>query len=104
MSKQDWRELEAYRAIGRPEELCKKQGWISVKDMLPWAKGVYLVYAPSYKGGSSTSQKNIRGVMFATWRNQTWSIEVGYYERPECVTHWMPLPDPPKEDNDGSLH
>lgn len=33
MSKQDWRELQAYRALGKPEELCKKQNWISVKGL-----------------------------------------------------------------------
>ena len=26
--------------------------------------------------------------------NKTWSIEVGYHERPGCVLYWMPLPIP----------
>ena len=71
--------------------------WISVKDRLPTDNNPYLVFAPMYQGGSSSSQKNYGGVMFATYTNGNWSIEVGYYKRPNCVTHWMPLPEPPEE-------
>lgn len=71
--------------------------WISVKDRLPDDNGTYLVYAPTYSGGSSSGLDCINGVMFSRWRKH-WSIEVGYHKRPNCVTHWMPLPDPPKEE------
>lgn len=71
--------------------------WISVKDRLPDESGTYLVYAPTYCRGSSSGLDNVRGVMFARWRKH-WSIEVGYHKRPGCVTHWMPLPEPPKEE------
>lgn len=71
--------------------------WISVKDRLPDENGAYLVYAPRYRGGSSSGLDCVDGVMFARWKKR-WSIEVGYYKRPGCVTHWMPLPQPPKED------
>lgn len=70
--------------------------WISIKDRLPEKSETYLVYAPTYCGGTSSALDNVRGVMFARWRKH-WSIEVGYYKRPGCVTHWMPLPKPPEE-------
>lgn len=82
--------------VERAPTFQPEPGWISVKDRLPEEKGTYLVYAPTYSGGSSSGLDNVRGVMFARWKNH-WSIEVGYHKRPGCVTHWMPLPQPPKE-------
>lgn len=91
---QDKRIDELYEAL--EAEKNKSISWISVNDRLPEINGTYLVYAPTYSGGSSSGLDNICGVMFARWKKR-WSIEVGYYERPNCVTHWMPLPEPPKE-------
>ncbi len=73
--------------------------WISVKDKLPEESGWYLVFAPTYHGGSSSGLNNHDGVMFSQFKiakngNKTWSIEVGYHERPGCVMYWMPLPIP----------
>lgn len=72
--------------------------WISVEERLPERDGVYLVYAPTYSGGSSSGLDCIGGVMFCRRRYGHWSIEVGYHKRPNCVTHWMPLPEPPEEE------
>lgn len=77
----------------------EKRGWISVKERLPDKKGTYLVFAPTYSGGSSSGLDCNDGVMFARWRKH-WSIEVGYHKRPNCVTHWMPLPDAPEVDDE----
>lgn len=74
-----------------------KSGWISVKDRLPEEKGTYLVFAPTYHGGSSSGLDCNDGIMFARWKKH-WSIEVGCHKIPNCVTHWMPLPEPPKEE------
>lgn len=71
--------------------------WISVKDRLPERNGKYLVYAPSYRGGSSSSLVCVNGIMFSTWRGN-WSIEVGYHKRPNCVEYWQPLPDLPTKE------
>ena len=73
--------------------------WISVKDRLPEESGWYLVFAPTYSGGSSGGLACIDGLMFSKFKiakngNKTWSIEVGYHERPNCVMYWMPLPIP----------
>lgn len=78
-------------------ELLKASGWISVKDRLPDEPGWYMVYAPTYRGGSSTSRENHDGIMFAKWSGKNWSVERCYYNRPGCVEKWMPLPEPPKE-------
>lgn len=97
---------EHYDSIETVNEACRMGmealkaqrdgGWISVDDRLPEEKGTYLVYAPTYSGGSSSGLDCVGGVMFARWRKH-WSIEVGYHKRPGCVTHWMPIPEPPKE-------
>ena len=72
--------------------------WRRVEEELPDEVGSYLVYAPTYIGGSSSAKECKAGVMFARWlKGGHWSIEVGYYKRPGCVTHWMPI-EPPKED------
>lgn len=79
-------------------EALKRTRWIPVSERPPVEKGWYLVYAPYYSGGSSSGLCNINGKMFAKWNGKNWSIEVGYHKRPGCVTHWMPLPEPPEED------
>ena len=76
--------------------------WIRVKDRLPENNGTYFVYAPTYSGGSSSGLDCVNGVMFSRWK-KCWSIEVGYYKRPNCVTHWMPLPKPPTELEDSHV-
>ena len=73
--------------------------WIRVSDRLPDASGWYLVFAPTYSGGSSSGLECIDGVMFSKFKiakngNRSWSIEVGYHQRPGCVLYWMPLPVP----------
>lgn len=75
-------------------EQAEKLTWISVKDRLPDMDGAYLVYAPTYTGGSSSSLDCIGGIMFSRFKYEKWSIESGYYKRPNCVTHWMPIPTP----------
>lgn len=72
--------------------------WRSMEDNgPPEEKGPYFVYAPSYRGGSSSGKERAMGVMISRWTGKHWRIEVGYYERPGCVTHWMPI-KPPKEE------
>lgn len=56
--------------------------WISVKDRLPETAGWYLVF---YNG--STMQ-------VAFFKGRKWPFDNHYHK----ITHWMPLPEPPKED------
>ena len=86
---------ELEREINR---LTAAPRWHSMEDNgPPEENGPYFVYAPSYRGGSSSGKESARGVMISKWTGKHWSIEVGYYKRPGCVTHWMPI-EPPKED------
>lgn len=71
--------------------------WIDVNDRLPEETGFYLVFAPTYSGGSSSGLACIKGVMFSKFtvaKNGTkrWSIEEGYHKRPNCIKYWMPIP------------
>ena len=86
------------RADSEIEALSSAQQWILCSEQLPGADGTYLVYAPDYKGGSSSSKECHDGVMFSKFKNMKWSVEHGYYARPNCVMAWMPLPEPYKED------
>lgn len=79
--------------------------WISVEDRLPNKNGTYLCCQEFY-GHKSISiysfAKNLRkvdkydfqGINRAGWYD--YDIEWGYCER-DNVTHWMPLPELPKE-------
>lgn len=62
--------------------------WISVKDRLPEKKGDYLIY-------------NTDGTVWLYWYDKEykeWYDSSGYLT--ESVTHWMPMPEAPK-DGDG---
>lgn len=73
--------------------------WISVKERLPEKDGWYLVYAPRYWGNSKIY--GLDGLAYSNFKHNYkdhWGIERGTGRGwPGIVTHWMPLPDPPKE-------
>lgn len=62
--------------------------WISVKDRLPEIDGDYLCYVKNDVPYISNVQviEYVEGIGFS-WEG---------YEPDEDVTHWMPLPEPPK--------
>lgn len=64
-------------------------GWISVNDRLPEHGKRYLIYATSgdNKIGYITTT-SFSGHFVLAGRRAYWK-----------VTHWMPLPEPPKEDD-----
>lgn len=87
------------------------QRLIPVEERLPEEDGDYLV-CKAYKDfydktcyirkvcSYSTCLENVDVYDFEGVHRPGWfafDIEVGYYEHPD-VTHWMPLPDPPKEE------
>ena len=95
-------ELEA--ADKRIAELEAAQRWISVKDRLPEENGSYLVFYHEWSDGSflpTYEDCAIRVMRFLDSRK--WRYPVCVDKRCEAdthreVTHWMPLPEPPKED------
>ena len=81
------------------------QEWISVKDRLPEKNGAYLVTTNSFgdrqsvklrwfaKDGEMVEAHDLAG------QKDVWylyDIECGYVSI-KTVTHWMPIPEPPKE-------
>lgn len=78
--------------FGLPSALPNTQ-WIPCSKP-PEEDGVYIVYAPTYSGGSSSAKECHDGVMFSKYKNGKWSIEHGYYSRPNCVKAWKPLDEP----------
>lgn len=72
--------------------------WISVGERLPDTDGDYIVYAQDE--GSLPNEgiwyENI--VVIAYYRSGEWFWYDGIdeYEINEIVTHWMPLPEPPR--------
>lgn len=76
-------------------ELLKDQEWISVKDRLPNCNGCYLVWRPRFY-----QEKGMPSICYFDGTN-TWHDSYGVdFTRTlasEDVSHWMPLPEPPKE-------
>lgn len=70
---------------------AKRPKWISVKDRLPEAHGIYLVHVVHrYCKVDSYSRVSIE--YFS--KDRDWDSLVDLYE----VTHWMPLPSGPEEE------
>lgn len=71
------------------EELEKGQ-WISVKDKLPNTEDEFLV--TNARGDMEVSIFGMKEQAFLFFDGY------GYAHKRTMVTHWMPLPKPPKED------
>jgi len=64
--------------------------WISVQDRLPEGDGHYLTFSHYY---------GVRGMDYDClegWAKRQWFFDDT--SPTSTVTHWMPLPEPPKED------
>ena len=67
--------------------------WISVKDRLPEESGPYLCYMADYPFGPICMIVNYKKDKSAFW----WFAD---NVKAPFITHWMPLPEPPEEDDD----
>ena len=82
------------------------QEWISVDDRLPDKKGAFLVYVKTKNkwGGYikttwfTTCYEGVEDHMQGKKIWYDYDSDFGDYEV-RNVTHWMPLPDPPKEND-----
>lgn len=78
-----------------PESLRPTAHWISVKDRLPNAFDEVLVYFNGFISIAwRETEKRKNGIV--GWH---WDSQMSYPESLVYVTHWMPLPEPPKETN-----
>lgn len=80
--------------------------WISVKDRLPENDGEYLVYTES--GDIFNAQFDSccgENGEFGAWHSYYDGHTLGFLDADwmpyDGITHWMPLPEPPKEDDHG---
>lgn len=89
MSDAMFRRMQAEQ-IQRLQNELKKYQWISVKDRLPETSGRYLVHVKNIAGYKPL--KNCEFIAEYFWVD--W-IFTGWENN--RVTHWMPLPEPPKE-------
>lgn len=69
--------------------------WISVKDRLPPMYHMVLITGKNSAGGSFGVIKGSHDGDKGQWYRE----DIGQYAEPrgDTVTHWMPLPEPPKE-------
>lgn len=81
------------------EELLKEREWISVKDRLPKAGDDVLVWFEYYRYGEYNCLYQTYGIGTYFDIVKSWLIngETGW--RNLRVIKWMPLPEPPKEDD-----
>lgn len=68
--------------------------WISVKDRLPPWQGKKVLVVNGHG--------DVR--IYALWKREygnkwTWLDERGKFNHVNDITHWMPLPEPPKEES-----
>lgn len=77
--------MDAYRKTETPGKFMSE--WISVKDRLPMLNEYVLVYAKrGVQGGMQIDIEYLCGDM-------RWSGDSVFSE----ITHWIPLPKPPRE-------
>lgn len=67
--------------------------WISIKTKFPFKNEVVLVY----RGGHIGDMMNT----YTYLGNDEWEDDFGYWNRTEDegITHWMHMPEPPKDTN-----
>lgn len=64
----------------------RKNRWIPVTERLPEHSGNYLVYSIGGKW------KQLSTIEIAFWNDKNFIVQSFF-----AVTHWMPLPEPPKD-------
>lgn len=111
-----WTEIERGAALYDDRQLCRdaadmleqdaKTGWISVKDRLPEPGKDVLLIAYGWKdtrvyiGRLEHMSPETSCLTGITSKESEWCIQGWSYLKEPLVTHWMPLPEPPKEETE----
>jgi hypothetical protein len=74
------------------EKMVDVNGWISVKDRLPEEDVTVLAFI-----NYSIDDAKLLRVVSGAYRGRLWLCGQDIYSE-RFITHWMPLPEPPKED------
>lgn len=103
-----------YDGVVTAKQLIDEQptvsGWISVKDRLPMIDENVLVFAQGKEDGFIGETKIAIAYMTdCTYFGGSpikveprWRCPLQFFLTDYEITHWMPLPKPPKEDDDGT--
>lgn len=102
---------EHYDSLDEVNEACRmgmealeRQRWIPVSDKLPvlpngdWQQRTFIVCAKGHVFPLSYEREYVRGKAVERWK-WMWNR---IYDKTEAITHWMPLPEPPKEGGNGN--
>lgn len=77
--------------------------WISVEERMPPLDTDVLVFAVGLPEWGFEG-KTTMAITFRYWSDskgcEQWSTPWQYFHKDYKITHWMPLPEPPKEVND----
>jgi hypothetical protein len=67
--------------------------WVNARDHFPGRVGEYLGYFPEWEDKYCV-------VMFSYSKEHSyhWDNRIGNVIPDHCLSHWMPLPEPPKEE------
>lgn len=87
--------LAAYEDTGLTPEDVARMRWIPVSERLPEGTGHYLVISKmnwAHGGNWEDNSGDIRRNMAIAFFERVVKFNIPY------VTHWMPLPQPPKEE------
>jgi len=83
---------------------AQEPGWISVKDRLPELNKEVMVYAVGKIEGFTgrhayaLCDRFVQHVFPSSPGHERWSTPWEYFHTDYEITHWMPLPEPPKEE------
>ncbi|ENA4200748.1 DUF551 domain-containing protein [Escherichia coli] len=98
---QEYVKLERLRNALSGNYPVTPDGWISCSDRMPeMGERQYYVLAADFKNNYPPSIPNTQVGVYGDWFNDgnpTWDDGDGEDLHLKEVTHWMPLPEPPKE-------
>lgn len=90
--------IPAADVVEQEQESKPTNGWISVKDSLPETDGIYIVCDRRLNGNpwihtagfrkASSSWCELHGIYY--------DDRYGRYSEQDKITHWQPMPEPPK--------
>lgn len=80
------------------EQDAEKTSWISVKDRMPESGEEVIVFAIGKYDGFIGDTVYAMSMILDRPSGKSWAVPWQYFDVDYEITHWMPLPEPPKEE------